>query len=121
MNTRKYKPENAIFAKNLKYYIALSGKDQKQICADLSVSEASLSGYVNAQSFPRVQTLHAIANYFGVAVADLMENTEQNETMDKQELKHKPFYDMLENTYFTDEEFAELITFGKFLIAKRKD
>lgn len=121
MNTRRFKPENAIFAENLKYYIALSGKDQKQICSDLNIAETSMSEYVNAKSLPRLKTIQAIANYFGILIADLMGDGEKKEEKEKQKIHLKQWEDAFGGTTFTDTEFAELVNFANYLIAKRKD
>ena len=50
--------QKLIFAQNLQKYIRMSGKEQKQICADLGINEPTFSQWVNGISFPRDISTH---------------------------------------------------------------
>ena len=117
---KRDKKENAVFARNLRYYVELSGKEQKDICFDLDIAEPSFSGYINGQNFPRLKTAQAIADYFGVRLADLVTDDEKNRGEEKRKLHEKLWADALGDVEFSDDEMADLIDYAKFLIGKRK-
>ena len=63
-----------IMAKNIKRLLALSGQTQKQMCKDLDFKESTFSDWVNAKTYPRIDKIELMANYFGVSKADLVES-----------------------------------------------
>lgn len=64
-----------IMAKNIKRLLALSGQTQKQMCKDLGFKESTFSDWVNAKTYPRIDKIELMANYFGVSKADLVESS----------------------------------------------
>ena len=62
-----------IMAQNIRYYLKKYGKTQKEICKDLGVKEMTFSDWVNAKTYPRIDKIEKIANYFHVQKADLVE------------------------------------------------
>ena len=69
-----------IFARNLKRYLELSGKTQKEVAAAIYVSTGSFCDWMNCRTYPRMDKLQALADYFGIKKSDLVEdkNIEQN-------------------------------------------
>lgn len=65
-----------IFAKNLKNYISKSGKNRKDVVADLNISYSTLTDWVNGKKFPRIDKVEMLAEYFGVSKSDLIEDFE---------------------------------------------
>lgn len=63
----------AIMAENLRYYIQLSKKTQKEICKDLNFKEMTFSYWVNAKTYPRIDKIEKMAQYFGIEKSDLIE------------------------------------------------
>lgn len=66
-----------IFSRNLKSYINTSGKDRKEIARALNIPYSTLTDWVNANKYPRIDNLEKIAAYFGVSKSDLIEDFEQ--------------------------------------------
>lgn len=62
-----------IMAQNIRYYLKKYGKTQKEICKDLGFKEMTFSDWVNAKTYPRIDKIEKIANYFHVQKADLIE------------------------------------------------
>ena len=62
-----------IMAQNIRYYLKKYGKTQKEICKDLGFKEMTFSDWVNAKTYPRIDKIEKIANYFRVQKADLVE------------------------------------------------
>jgi len=63
-----------VFAKNLNYYLNISGKERKQVCEDLNIKYSTFSEWVNANKYPRIDKIEALANYFGIMKSDLIED-----------------------------------------------
>ena len=62
-----------IFAKNLAYYLARSGKDQKVVAEDLGVAPSTFNEWMKAKKYPRIDKIEMLANYFGILKSDLIE------------------------------------------------
>lgn len=99
-----------IFAKNLKYYMNYFNKDRNDICNALNIPYTTFTDWYNATTYPRIDKIEILANYFGVKKSDLIEN------------KYKDSFDELgllfdKNKDILTEDDKETI---KFLIEKRK-
>lgn len=68
-----------IFAKNLRKYISMSGKDRKEIAIDLGFPYSTLTDWMNANKYPRINNIEKMADYFGVSKSDLIEDFEQKQ------------------------------------------
>ena len=66
-----------ILAKNLRKYIAMSGKDRKDVARALGFPYSTLTDWVNANKYPRINNIEKMAAYFGVSKSDLIEDFEQ--------------------------------------------
>ncbi len=62
-----------IMATNIRRYLLLTGKTQKEVCKDLGIKEMTFSDWVNAKTYPRIDKIEKLANYFHVQKADLVE------------------------------------------------
>lgn len=62
-----------IFSRNLKKYIDISGKDRKDIAKDLKISYSTFTDWINGNSYPRIDRIEKLANYFGISKSDLIE------------------------------------------------
>lgn len=72
-----------IFAKNLKHYMDLNNKDRNNICEILDIPYTTLSDWLNAKKYPRIDKIEILANYFKIEKSDLIEEKEKNEISDK--------------------------------------
>lgn len=68
-----------ILAKNLRKYISMSGKDRKEIARALGFPYSTLTDWVNANKYPRINNIEKMAEYFGVSKSDLIEDFEQKQ------------------------------------------
>lgn len=62
-----------IFAKNLKYFMALNSKNQTDLMNDLGLSSSTLSNWCTGLKLPRMDKVQMLADYFGVNKSDLLE------------------------------------------------
>jgi len=70
-----------IFARNLKFYIDKSGKDRRELAEIWGFPYSTLSEWINARKYPRIDRIEIMADYFGVQKSDLIEEkmTEEKE------------------------------------------
>ena len=64
-------------SKNLKKYIAKSGKERSMIAEDLGFPYSTLTDWVNGKKYPRINNIEKLAGYFGVSKSDLIEDFEE--------------------------------------------
>lgn len=67
-----------IFAKNLAYYLARSGKDQKVVAEVVGVAPSTFNEWMKAKKYPRIDKIEMLANYFGILKSDLIEEANEN-------------------------------------------
>ena len=63
-----------IMAKNIRYYMDLYGKSRKDMCDALGVKYTTFTDWVNANSYPRIDKIEMMANFFGIEKSDLVED-----------------------------------------------
>lgn len=62
-----------VMSKNLKYYMDKKGVDRNQLCSDLDLKYMTVSDWINAKTYPRIDKVELLANYFGINKSDLIE------------------------------------------------
>jgi transcriptional regulator with XRE-family HTH domain len=62
-----------IFSENLKYYLSLSGQLQKDIAVVAKVSQGTITDWLQARSYPRMDKIQLLAEHFGIEMSDLVE------------------------------------------------
>jgi len=65
--------QREIFSENLVRYVKRSGKQQKDIAADLGFNQKTFNGWCNRLSMPTMGKVQAIADYFGIGKSDLLD------------------------------------------------
>ena len=63
-------------AKNLKKYIAKSGKDRGEIAEEMGFSYSTFTDWINGKKYPRIHNIEKLANYFNVSKSELIEDFE---------------------------------------------
>ncbi len=73
-----------IMSKNLKYYIERSGKDRKTLAEIWGFPYSTVTEWINAKKYPRIDRIEIMAEYFGILMSDLIEEkTEEHREMQK--------------------------------------
>lgn len=78
----------AIMAENIQRLMDSRGIDRNKICADLGFKYTTFTDWVKGKTYPRIDKIEMMANYFGVNKSELVE-------------KH------VEGGYYTNAEVAE--------------
>lgn len=94
----------AILSKNLKKYIALSGKDRRELAEIWGFPYSTVSEWVNGRKYPRIDRIEIMADYFGILKSDLIE-----EEMTEESAKENDTLSDIIVRMRTDEEFLSLV------------
>lgn len=79
-----------IMAINIKYYMEDKGIDRNTLCSDLGIKYTTLCDWLNAKTYPRIDKIEMMANYFGVQKSDLVESRSE-----KKQIGNSPVEDMM--------------------------
>ena len=69
--------EKQVFSANLRFYMQKYNRNQNDIASALGVNKSSVSLWVNGQKYPRIDKVQRLADYFGITMADLVEDRTQ--------------------------------------------
>lgn len=64
----------AIMARNIQRYMNEINVDRNTLCNDLNIKYTTLADWINAKTYPRIDKIEMLANYFGISKADLVED-----------------------------------------------
>ena len=84
-------------AENLSYYMTLYGKSRQDICEALGFKYTTVCDWLNAKTYPRIDRIEMLANYFGISKSDLVESKNSHSELDEylEELRTRPEMRML--------------------------
>lgn len=73
-----------IMAENIKKLMNSRGIDRRKLSEDLNISYTTVSDWVNGKTYPRIDKIEIMAEYFNVTKSQLVEsaNSEVNESKD---------------------------------------
>lgn len=63
-----------IMAQNIKKYMLQNGVTATDICSTLKIPMPTFSDWINAKTYPRIDKIEMLANYFGILKSDLVED-----------------------------------------------
>lgn len=63
-----------IMAQNLQRLMDSRGIDRNKLCADLGFKYTTLTDWLKGNTYPRIDKIEMMANYFGVEKSDLIED-----------------------------------------------
>ena len=95
-----------IMAENIRYYMDINQIDRNKLCSDLGIKYTTLCDWLNGKTYPRIDKIEMMANYFCIQKADLVENRRTrhvvNSLMTAEEKK-------LNTTYLIDDGTMQLV------------
>lgn len=68
-----------VMAKNIKKFMTQNNVSQTDICNALKFKPSTFSDWVNAKTYPRIDKIEMLANYFGIEKSDLVEDKSNND------------------------------------------
>jgi predicted transcriptional regulator len=77
-----------IMGDNIQRHLDEIGMDRKEFAKRMNFPYSSVTDWINGKSYPRIDKIEAMANFFGCDKADLVENMRANITIhpDEREL-----------------------------------
>lgn len=72
-----------IMAKNIQYYMDLHKKTRSDMCEALGVKYTTFTDWVKGNSYPRIDKIELMANYFGIEKSDLVEERNSSQSIKK--------------------------------------
>ena len=70
-----------IMSKNIKNYMEKKGIDRNQLCYDLNLKYMTVSDWINGKTYPRIDKIELLANYFNINKSDLVEDKEEQSSL----------------------------------------
>ena len=67
---------------NLKRYLRINKVSRTQLSENLGISYSTISDWVNGKSYPRIDKIEMMTNYFGINKSDLVENKANQKEID---------------------------------------
>ena len=64
-----------IMAKNISKYMEKAGVDRNKLSADLGISYTTITDWIKGKTYPRIDKIELLSNYFGVSKSDLVEES----------------------------------------------
>ena len=71
-----------IMSNNLKRYLRINKVSRTQLSESLGISYSTISDWVNGKSYPRIDKIEMMANYFGINKSDLVEDKANQKEID---------------------------------------
>lgn len=66
-----------VMAKNISRLMKKNNIDRKKLSTDLDIKYTTLSDWINAKTYPRIDKIELLAKYFNVNKSDLVENNDK--------------------------------------------
>lgn len=95
-----------VMSKNLKYYIAKSGKSRQELSEIWGFPYSTVTDWINGKKYPRIDRIEIMAEYFGILKSDLIEEREKQSTESELSPRKKAF--MLKVEKMSDDQIARL-------------
>ena len=70
-----------VFSKNLRFYLGMTDKTQKDVALAIGVTPASFNEWLKGKKYPRIDKIEMLARYFGILKSDLIEDKGTNKTL----------------------------------------
>lgn len=62
-----------IMAKNIQYYMDINHKSRNDICEALNIKYTTFTDWIKGNTYPRIDKIELMANFFGIQKSDLVE------------------------------------------------
>ena len=84
-----------IFARNLNHQMSKCGIDRVQLCDALGFKYSTVSEWLSAKKYPRIDKIEMLADYFGIKKSDLIEERQDVATASESVTTSSPELDRL--------------------------
>ena len=88
-----------VMAENIQYYLDQNKINSVKMAEDLNINYTTVRNWIQGRSYPRIDKIEMMANYFGIEKSDLIERHTKKENLTK-------FSDDLENAIEHAENYS---------------
>ena len=109
-------------ARNIRYYMELNHVNAVEMCRILDVPQSTFSYWLNAKTYPRIDKIEKMANFFHIEKSDLIEERKSagpRSDISDEDLKFALFEGA--EVDITDEMFNEVKTYAAFVAQREKN
>jgi len=64
------------FSQNLQFFMDKYGKDRNAVCDDLGIKYTTFTDWLKGNTYPRIDKIELLANYFNISKSSLIEPME---------------------------------------------
>ena len=76
-----------VMSKNILYYMNKQNVNAVDICKACGFKQNTFSDWVNAKTYPRIDKIELMAQFFGITKADLVEQKDTNDTPEAKSIR----------------------------------
>lgn len=108
-----------IFINNLKREMKRTGKSQSDISRTLEIPLSTVSSWYNGASYPRVDKMQALADYFRISMRDLTDDMELSDSI----VLRIPLYDQIScgTGSFVDDQIIDYVVLPAEMFSPSKE
>lgn len=106
-----------VMARNILHYMEKQGVNATELCKDLGFKQNTFSDWVNAKTYPRIDAIEKMAQYFHISKAFLVEDIKEIDAFTQDE--RQMIIDFRNADKSTQESIRRLLDYGKAVESKR--
>lgn len=102
-----------VMAENIRYFLRINGITQTEICNALHFKMPTFSDWVNAKTYPRIDKIEMMANYFGISKSELVEKRPASQMGDGPKARAHQLIDQI-----PEDKIRDVMNYMEFLKSK---
>lgn len=107
-----------VMAHNIQKYMDMHGVTRRKLSADLNLSYTTLSSWLQGDSYPRIDKIELMANYFHIKKSDLVERQSNEEVTLENALDNVMSFD---GKPMTDHDRQVILNLAKTYLDSKED
>lgn len=107
-----------IMARMIQYYMNLNGKTRNDLCEALGVKYTTLTDWIKGNTYPRIDKIELMANYFGVRKAALIEGTSEDDGFDLNDTEREIIRRYRASDYSTQKAICNILQMPEWAFQK---
>ena len=113
-----------VMARNIQFYLEMTGTSRAELAKAIDVPYTTLSAWLQAKTYPRIDKIEKMASYFGIRKSDLVENDAESsrQTAFKEDdaWRNDEMEELLELVAVLDDsDMEKIVDYLKLLIAAK--
>ena len=102
-----------VMARNILHYMEKEGVNATELCKALGIKQNTFSDWVNAKTYPRIDAIEKMAQYFHISKAFLVEDIQEVEAFTQEE--RQMILDYRKSDKSTQESIRRLLNYNNVM------